>query len=63
MTDYRRLVEGAGFEVVTWTPSLPMNAVAELAREPLAPHFADGYTAEELGVTVLSFVARRSSSQ
>jgi SAM-dependent methyltransferase len=59
VTDYRRLVEGAGFVVVTWTPSLPKNAVAELAREPLDAHFADGYTREELGVTVLSFVARR----
>jgi SAM-dependent methyltransferase len=59
VTDYRRLVEGAGFEVVTWTPSLPKNAVAEIARVPLDGHFADGYTAEELGVTVLSFVARR----
>jgi SAM-dependent methyltransferase len=59
VTDYRRLVEEAGLEVVTWTPSLPKNAVAELARLPLDAHFADGYTPEELGVTVLSFVARR----
>ena len=59
VTDYRRLVEGAGFEVVSWSPSLPKNAVAELSGLPLAPHFRDGYTPEELGVTVLSFVARR----
>jgi SAM-dependent methyltransferase len=59
VTDYRRLVDGAGFEVVSWSPSLPKNAVAELNGLPLAPHFRDGYTPEELGVTVLSFVARR----
>ena len=59
VSDYRRLVEGAGFEVVTWTPSLPKDALAELGTLPLDPHFRDGYTPEELGVTVLSFVARR----
>ena len=57
--DYRRLVEGAGLEVVSWTPSLPKDALAELAGVPLDAHFRDGYTPEELGVTVLSFVARR----
>ena len=30
VTDYRRLVEGAGFEVVSWTPSLPKTAVDDL---------------------------------
>ena len=63
VTDYRRLVEGAGFEVVSWSPSLPKNAVAELSGLPLAPHFRDGYTPEELGVTVLSFVAGVSRSR
>jgi SAM-dependent methyltransferase len=59
VSDYRRLVEGAGLEVVSWSPSLPKDALAELGRVPLDPHFRDGYAPEELGVTVLSFVARR----
>jgi SAM-dependent methyltransferase len=59
VTDYRRLVEGAGFEVVSWSPSLPKDAVAALRDLPLAPRFRNGYPPEELGVTVLSFVARR----
>jgi SAM-dependent methyltransferase len=57
--DYRRLVEQAGFEAVTWTPSGPSDeGLAELEAMELAPRFRNGYTPEELGVTVLSFVAR-----
>ena len=44
---------------MSWTPSLPKTALDELRGLPLDPHFRDGYTPEELGVTVLSFVARR----
>jgi SAM-dependent methyltransferase len=58
--DYRRLVEGAGFEVVAWTPSGPSpEDLAELEAMKLAPRFRNGYDREELGVTVVSFVARR----
>jgi SAM-dependent methyltransferase len=57
--DYRRLVEAAGLEVVSWTPSGPSTeGLAELEAMELAPRFRDGYTPEQLGVTVLSFVAR-----
>src|SRR5919198_1096539 len=57
--DYRRLVEEAGLEVVSWTPSGPSEeGLAELESKELAPRFR-GYTPEQLGVTVLSFVARR----
>ena len=59
VSDDRRLVDGAGFEVVSWSPSLPKAALDDLSDFPLAPRFRDGYTPEELGVTVLSFVARR----
>ena len=58
--DYRRLVEGAGLEVVSWTPSGPSpEGLAELEGLELASRFRNGYTPEQLGVTVLSFVAHR----
>ncbi|HEY6149656.1 MAG TPA: class I SAM-dependent methyltransferase [Gaiellaceae bacterium] len=57
--DYRRLVEEAGLEIVSWTPSGPSDeGLAELEATELAPRFRNGYTPEQLGVTVLSFVAR-----
>jgi len=56
--DYLRLVRGAGFEVLVERPSGPgEDGLEELRRLPLAPRFRNGYTPEELGVTVLSFVA------
>ena len=58
--DYLQLVEDAGFELVSATPSGPSaEGLEELRRLPLAPQFR-GYTPEELGVTVLSLVARRA---
>ena len=60
--DYRRLVEQAGLEIVSWTPSGPAaDGLAELEAMELAPRFRNRYTREGLGVTVLSFVARRPS--
>jgi SAM-dependent methyltransferase len=57
--DYRRLLEEAALEVVSWTPSGPSDeGLAELEAMELAPRFRNGYTPEQLGVTVLSFVAR-----
>jgi SAM-dependent methyltransferase len=57
--DYRRLVEEAGLEIVSWTPSGPSEeGLAELEAMELAPRYRNGYTPQELGVTVLSFVAR-----
>ena len=57
--DYRRLVEEAGLEIVSWTPSGPSDeGLAELEATELAPRFRNGFTPEQLGVTVLSFVAR-----
>jgi SAM-dependent methyltransferase len=57
--DYRRLVEEAGLEVVSWAPSGPSKeGLAQLGGMELAPRFRNGYTREQLGVTVLSFVAR-----
>jgi SAM-dependent methyltransferase len=57
--DYVRLVREAGFELVSERPSGPSDdGLAELKALPLAPRFRD-YTLQELGVTVLSFVARR----
>jgi hypothetical protein len=57
--DYLRLVREAGFELVVERPSGPSaEGVAELRGLPLAERFR-GYTEQELGVTVLSFVARR----
>jgi len=57
--DYLRLVREAGFEVVAERPSAPNEqGLEELRALPLAPRFRR-YTPEELGVTILSFVARR----
>lgn len=57
--DYLRLVREAGFDLVAERPSGPSEAgLAELRSLPLAPRFRR-YTPEELGVTVLSFVARK----
>jgi SAM-dependent methyltransferase len=56
--DYLRLVRDAGFEVVVERPSGPDEAgLRQLEALPLAERFRNGYTPEELGVTVLSFVA------
>jgi SAM-dependent methyltransferase len=56
--EYLRLVRDAGFELVVEKPSGPSDeGRAELARLPLAERFR-GFTPDELGVTVLSFVAR-----
>ena len=56
--DYLRLVRHAGLELVSETPSGPSaEGLAELSGLPLAERFR-GYTPEELGVTILSFVAR-----
>ncbi len=57
--DYLRLVREAGFDVILERPSGPSeDGLEELRQLPLAPRFRNGYTLEELGVTVLSFVAR-----
>jgi SAM-dependent methyltransferase len=57
--DYLRLVRDAGLELVVERPSGPSeDGRTELKSLPLAPRFR-GYTPEELGVTVLSFVALR----
>jgi SAM-dependent methyltransferase len=57
--DYLRLVREAGFELVAERASGPSDeGLAELATLPLAPRFRS-YTPQELGVTILSFVARR----
>jgi SAM-dependent methyltransferase len=59
--DYLRLVREAGFEVVAERPSGPSaEGLEQLVSLPLAPRFRP-YTPEELGVTILSFVARRSA--
>jgi SAM-dependent methyltransferase len=56
--EYLRLVREAGFDVVVENPSGPSEqGRAQLAALPLAERFR-GYSLEELGVTVLSFVAR-----
>jgi SAM-dependent methyltransferase len=58
--DYLRLVRDAGFEIVVERPSGPdERGLDELGSLPLAERFRNGYTPQELGVTVLSFVARR----
>jgi SAM-dependent methyltransferase len=58
--DYLRLVRDAGFELVVERPSGPdERGLAELGSLPVAERFRNGYTPQELGVTVLSFVARR----
>ncbi|HZJ73022.1 MAG TPA: hypothetical protein VFF36_18965, partial [Planctomycetota bacterium] len=57
--DYLRLVREAGFELVSETPSGPSEeGRAELRSLALAERFR-GYDEDALGVTVLSFVARR----
>jgi SAM-dependent methyltransferase len=57
--DYLQLVRGAGFELVVERPSGPSDeGRAELRSLPLAERFR-GYSEDELGVTVLSFVAVR----
>ena len=56
--DYLRLVRGAGLDLVAENPSGPSDeGRAELQKLPLAKRFR-GYSPEELGVTILSFVAR-----
>jgi SAM-dependent methyltransferase len=57
--EYLQLVSDAGFELVVEKPSGPTeDGRAELARLSLAERFR-GFTPDELGVTVLSFVAVR----
>ena len=57
--DYLLLVNEAGLDLVVERPSGPSEeGLAELRSLPLADRFR-GYAPEELGVTVLSFVARR----
>jgi SAM-dependent methyltransferase len=57
--DYLRLVRAAGFELVVERPSGPSaEDLQQLSALPLAPRFRNGYSPAELGVTVLSFVAR-----
>jgi SAM-dependent methyltransferase len=57
--EYLQLVRDAGFELVIEKPSGPSEeGRAELARLPLAERFRR-FTPDELGVTVLSFVAVR----
>jgi SAM-dependent methyltransferase len=59
--DYMRLVREAGFEILVERPSGPSeDGLAELEALPLAPRFR-GYGPDELGATVLSFVARRAA--
>jgi hypothetical protein len=59
--DYLRLVREAGLELVVERPSGPSEeGLKELHALPLAERFR-GYTPEELGVTVLSFVAQRGA--
>jgi SAM-dependent methyltransferase len=56
--DYLRLVRGAGLDLVAENPSGPSDeGRSELQNLPLAKQFR-GYSPEELGVTILSFVAR-----
>jgi SAM-dependent methyltransferase len=56
--DYLRLVREAGLDLVVENPSGPSEqGRAELQALPLAKRFR-GYPPEELGVTILSFVAR-----
>ncbi|MFL5958760.1 MAG: class I SAM-dependent methyltransferase [Gaiellaceae bacterium] len=56
--EYLRLVREAGLDLVVENPSGPSEeGRAELAALPLAEHFRS-YSLDELGVTVLSFVAR-----
>jgi hypothetical protein len=56
-TDYFRLVREAGLDLVVENPSGPNEeGCAELQAMPLAKRFR-GYALEDLGVTILSFVA------
>jgi len=56
--EYLQLVRDAGFELVRETPSGPNEkGRAELAKLPLADRFR-GTPVDDLGVTILSFVAR-----
>ncbi|HJQ73942.1 MAG TPA: class I SAM-dependent methyltransferase [Gaiellaceae bacterium] len=56
--EYLSLVRGAGLDVVTENPSGPSeDGRAQLQALPLAERFR-GYSVDELGVTILSFVAR-----
>ncbi len=56
--DYLRLVRDAGLELVAERASGPSEeGLAELRALPVAPRFRR-YAPEELGVTILSFVAR-----
>ncbi|HZS30680.1 MAG TPA: class I SAM-dependent methyltransferase [Gaiellaceae bacterium] len=58
--EYLRLVREAGFEVVEERPSGPNEQGREQLRTlPLAERFR-GFSVDELGVTILSFVARPS---
>ncbi len=59
--EYLELVRDAGLELVVSNPSLP-NAErrAELETLPLAPRFRK-FSPEDVGVTILSFVARSPS--
>ena len=55
--EYLRLVREAGFELVVENPSGPSEqGLSELKALPLAERFRD-YSLEELGVTILSFLA------
>jgi SAM-dependent methyltransferase len=57
--DYLQLVRDAGFDVVAERASGPSEEGLEQLRSlAFAPRFR-GYTPEELGVTILSFVARQ----
>jgi SAM-dependent methyltransferase len=59
--DYLRLVREASFELLVENPSGPNErGRTELETFPLAERFR-GYSVDELGVTVLSFVARAAS--
>jgi SAM-dependent methyltransferase len=59
--EYLQLVRDAGFELAVEKPSGPSEAgLKELESLPLAPRFRK-YPPEDLGVTVLSFVAKRSA--
>jgi SAM-dependent methyltransferase len=57
--EYLRLAREAGLELVVEKPSGPsLEGVRELESLPIAPRFRR-FPPEELGVTILSFVARR----
>ena len=59
--EYLQLVRDAGFELVVEKASGPSEAgLKELESLPLAPRFRK-YPPEDLGVTVLSFVAKRTA--